>query len=282
MGQKPRDEMLDHEFDGIREFDNPPPAWLMNILWASIVFSAGYWLYYHTLGVGKLPKDRLDQANAQAAELQLKKMAGKPITDQSLLLMSQVPDQVTAGRAIFEQLCVQCHGPRGEGIVGPNLTDVYWLHGGRPTQIHNTIVKGVPEKGMVAWMDQLGPDRVNKVAAYVLTIKNTNVPGKAPQGNPETADAAPTSNGASTVPAGATTPGGATPGGTGPGGTGPGGTGPAGAPPSGTAPGSSAPTETAPATTPAGSAPPGAAPGTGAQGTGAKEGNDPTLHAGNR
>lgn len=267
MGQKPRDEMLDHEFDGIREFDNPPPAWLMNILWASIVFSAGYWLYYHTLGVGKLPKDRLDQANAHAAELQLKKMAGKPITDQSLLLMSQVPDQVTAGRAIFEQFCVQCHDTQGQGKVGPNLTDVYWLHGGRPTQIHNTIVKGVPEKGMVAWMDQLGPDRVNKVAAYVLTIKNTNVPGKAPQGNPETADAAPASNGAGAAPAGGTTPGGTTPGGTIP----------AGATPSGTAPGSSAPTETAPATTPAGSAPPGAAPG-----TGAKDANDPTLHAGNR
>lgn len=210
--EKPRDEMLDHEFDGIREFDNPPPGWIMNILWVSIVFSVGYWLYYHTLAVGTLPSDRWKQAMSRAAEEQLKKMAGKPITDESMTLMASVPERVTEGRAIFEQFCVPCHDQQAQGKVGPNLTDAYWLHGGRPTQILNTITKGVPEKGMVAWMDQLGPDRVQKVAAYIISIKNTNVPGKAPQGDLEVATppagAGAPATGQAAPATGATAPGG--------------------------------------------------------------------------
>ncbi len=202
MSEKPRDEMLDHEFDGIREFDNPPPAWIMNMLWASIVFATGYWLYYHTLGVGSLPGDRYKMAVAAAAEDQLKKMAGKEVTDQSMLLMAQIPERVNEGQVIFQQFCVPCHDQQGQGKVGPNLTDGFWLHGGKPTQILTTITKGVPEKGMLAWMDQLGPDRVQKVAAYVISIKGTNVPGKAPQGEPEPAAPAP----------GSTAPGAASPG----------------------------------------------------------------------
>jgi cytochrome c oxidase cbb3-type subunit 3 len=99
--------------------------------------------------------------------------------------MSTVPSVVGAGRATFEQFCVACHLADGSGIVGPNLTDGYWLHGGQPMQIWNTVTHGVPEKGMVAWGNQLGPKRVQEVVAYVLTMKGLNRPGKEPQGEPE-------------------------------------------------------------------------------------------------
>jgi cytochrome c oxidase cbb3-type subunit 3 len=177
-----QDEMLDHEFDGIREFDNPPPGWIMWILYASVVFAVVYWLFFHTFGIGTLPHQELVSDNAKAAEIQLARMAGQELTDETLQLMAAVPERVNEGRQIFEQFCVQCHLQKGEGSVGPNLTDGYWLHGGKPMQILNTVTRGVPEKGMVAWGDQLGPMRVQKVVAYTLTIKNTNVPGKAPQG----------------------------------------------------------------------------------------------------
>jgi cytochrome c oxidase cbb3-type subunit 3 len=184
---RPRDEMLEHEFDGIREYDNPPPSWIMWMLYGSIAFAVCYWMFYHTFGIGRLPDRSYEAEMARAAEAQLAKMAKEELSDKTLLLMAAVPAQVSEGRAIFEQFCVVCHGANGEGNVGPNLTDGYWLHGGAPMQILHTVTNGVPDKGMVAWGGQLGPTRVQKVVAYILSIKDTNRPGKAPQGEPEAA-----------------------------------------------------------------------------------------------
>lgn len=182
---KQRDEMLDHEFDGIREYDNPPPPWIMWILYASVVFAVFYWMGYHTFAVGKLPDAKYEAEMTRAAERQLAQMAKQELNDKTLLLMSTIPARVQDGRKIFEQFCVVCHQQNGEGNVGPNLTDNYWIHGGKPMQILTTVTNGVPEKGMVAWGGQLGPARVQQVVAYLLTIKGHNLPGKAPQGNLE-------------------------------------------------------------------------------------------------
>jgi cytochrome c oxidase cbb3-type subunit 3 len=183
---KHRDEMLDHEFDGIREYNNPPPSWIMWILYGSVVFAVFYWMGYHTFGVGKLPDAKYQAEMANAAERQLAQMSKQELNDKTLLLMSSVPARVQDGRKIFEQFCVVCHQQNGEGSVGPNLTDDYWIHGGKPMQILTTVMNGVPEKGMVAWGGQLGPGRAQTVVAYVLSIKGRNLPGKAPQGNLET------------------------------------------------------------------------------------------------
>jgi cytochrome c oxidase cbb3-type subunit 3 len=120
---------------------------------------------------------------AVAAEAQLARMEGQELTDESLLLMTSVPDRLAEGRALFEQFCVVCHASEGQGNVGPNLTDAYWLHGNKPLDIHKTVTEGVPDKGMAAWGNQLGPRRVQTVVAYVLTLIGKNVPGKAPQGD---------------------------------------------------------------------------------------------------
>jgi cytochrome c oxidase cbb3-type subunit 3 len=187
---KIRDEMLDHEFDGIREYNNPPPPWIMWILYVSVVFAVVYWLGYHTFAVGKLPDAKYQAEMGRAAEKQLAEMSKQELNDKSLMLMASVPARVQDGRKIFEQFCVVCHQQNGEGNVGPNLTDGYWIHGGKPMQILNVVTSGVPDKGMVAWGGQLGPRRVQDVVAYLLTIKGRNLPGKAPQGNLE-ADTAP-------------------------------------------------------------------------------------------
>ena len=181
----PRDEMLDHEFDGIREFDNPPPGWIMWMLYGSIAVAVGYWLYYQTFGVGRQPVQLYEAEMARAAEVQLARMSKQELSDATLQLMAAVPAQVEEGRKLFDQFCVVCHGAAGEGNVGPNLTDPFWIHGPRPLDLHRTVTHGVLEKGMVAWGDQLGPARVQQVVAFVLTLKGTNVPGKAPEGVPE-------------------------------------------------------------------------------------------------
>ena len=77
-----------------------------------------------------------------------------------------------------------CHLDQGQGSVGPNLTDDFWIHGCKPMDLLNTVNNGVAAKGMPAWLNQLGPSRTMSAVAYVLTLKDTNVPGKAPEGEP--------------------------------------------------------------------------------------------------
>lgn len=186
MSEYQPDKLRGHAYDGIEEYDNRLPNWWLFILYGSIVFAVGYWLIFHTFQAVDLPLARYDKEMVAAAEAQLARMSEGGLTDESLALMATIPETVARGRELFTTYCVVCHLDRGQGQVGPNLTDAYWLHGGRPTDIHRTIDQGVTEKGMAAWGGQLGPKRVQDLVAYVLSIKNTNVPGKAPQGEPET------------------------------------------------------------------------------------------------
>ncbi len=185
MSEYQPDKLRDHAIDGIEEYDNRLPNWWLFILYATIVFSVGYWLVFHTFEAADLPLARYDKEMVAAAEAQLARMAEGGLTDESLALMATVPETVAKGRDLFTTYCVACHLDQGQGLVGPNLTDGYWIHGGKPTDIHRTIDQGVIEKGMAAWGRQLGPTRVQDLTAFLLSIKGTNVPGKEPEGVPE-------------------------------------------------------------------------------------------------
>lgn len=180
--QSREDTLREHTFDGIQEYDNKLPNWWLWTLYGSIIFSLGYWLYFHSTGAGNMPLDDFRAEMQAAAELQLDRLSAGGLSDQALLVMSEIPDRVEAGRQVYDQYCAVCHGDRGEGTVGPNLTDDYWIHGGAPLDLHRIVVDGVPAKGMAAWGNQLGPTRVQNVVAYMITLRGTNVPGKAPEG----------------------------------------------------------------------------------------------------
>lgn len=184
MVEHDADIPLDHDFDGIQEYDNRLPNWWLFTLYGSIVFSVGYWLFYHTFSVGFTQDQGWKREEEVAAQAQIEREMGKPVTAESLLLMTKVPAQLEAGARLFQQKCAQCHGAQAAGDIGPNLTDEFWLHGPDPVQIYNTVMNGVLDKGMQAWKDQLGPVRVRQAVAFVLTRKGLNVPGKAPQGKP--------------------------------------------------------------------------------------------------
>lgn len=180
------DVAFEHDYDGIQEYDNHLPNWWLMTLYGAIVFSLFYWLYYQSYAIGKSQEQiwRSEMAAQAAAELA---RLGDDVTDESLLLMAQVPARVASGRDVWTQ-CTQCHLADGSGSIGPNLTDELWLHGGKPTDIFNTVMNGVPAKGMQAWKEVIGPSRVRDVVAYVLAeVKGKKRPGKAPEGQPEVA-----------------------------------------------------------------------------------------------
>jgi len=179
-----QDTVMDHEFDGIQEFDNRLPNWWLWLMWGSMVFALIYWVFFHTLGVGVLPVERFEMEMQVAQEAQIARALEAGIDNEFFVMMSQNEEKVADGREIFVKHCVACHLDQGQGSVGPNLTDGYWVHGCEPMQMLKTINDGVAAKGMPAWMNQLGPTRVNAVLAYILTIKDTEVTGKAPEGEP--------------------------------------------------------------------------------------------------
>lgn len=98
----------------------------------------------------------------------------EPLTDAASL---------AAGKQIYMANCATCHGQHGEGGIGPNLTDEYWLHGAGISNMIHIIEVGVPAKGMIPWRPVLGEEKIHQVASYMLTLYGTNPPnGKKPQG----------------------------------------------------------------------------------------------------
>ncbi|MBH1989113.1 MAG: c-type cytochrome [Myxococcaceae bacterium] len=175
-----RDQERDHDYDGIREYNNPLPRWWLLSFFSTVVFTFAYWGYYHVLNLGMFPDQALVHQNQMTAEL--KAAAAGHVDNAQLISMSQDPDIVAAGKIVFFQACVACHGDRGQGGIGPNLTDRYWMHGSSPMEIRHIISHGVVEKGMTAWKSVLSEQKINELVAFILTLKNTAIPGKAPQG----------------------------------------------------------------------------------------------------
>jgi cytochrome c oxidase cbb3-type subunit 3 len=192
MSERDRDRLLGHAYDGIEEYDNPLPGWWSWIFVATIVFSLGYYLYYQ-LGPGPTIIAQYEQDVREAAERQAK-LAPAPgaVGEEALRALTRDARAMAEAKEVFATRCLPCHGPQGQGLIGPNLTDDYWLHGGTLVQIRHTISEGVPEKGMVPWKDQLKPDVLSAMAAYVATLHGTNPPNpKPPQGVNAKGEAAP-------------------------------------------------------------------------------------------
>ncbi|MFH2053586.1 MAG: cbb3-type cytochrome c oxidase N-terminal domain-containing protein [bacterium] len=179
-----QDTVMEHEYDGIQEFDNRLPNWWMWIMWGSMVFALFYWVVFHTLELRPLPVEKFDAVMLEAQEEQLARAEAAGISNETLMMMTGIPARVAEGRELWVKHCVACHLDRGQGSVGPNLTDGFWIHGCEPMQMLNVVREGVAAKGMPAWMNQLGPTRTQTVVAYLLTLRGTEVPGKAPEGNP--------------------------------------------------------------------------------------------------
>jgi cytochrome c oxidase cbb3-type subunit 3 len=176
-----------HEYDGIQECDNALPRWWLAILWGTIGFGAVYYLSAQAFKTTPSPRAEYHAEMEKIAAEEAKKMkALGSVTDDSLVSLTKDPKTIAEGQVVFTTTCAPCHAANGGGGIGPNLTDEFWLHGGAPTKVYGTIKDGFTAKGMPAWGQSLGEERVRTVAAYILTLKNTKVPGgKPPQGEPE-------------------------------------------------------------------------------------------------
>jgi len=172
--------LMDHEADGIRELDNKLPRWWVWLFNLTIVFSIIYLIYYHVIGDGRIMLaeyeremkigDALKSAALARFEKEMESLA--PARDAAVL---------AEGKRIFDQMCAPCHRPDGGGLVGPNLTDDYWIHGGEFKNNLRIIYDGVPDKGMVTWKTLLKPAEIHAVGSYIYTLRGTNPPNPKPR-----------------------------------------------------------------------------------------------------
>lgn len=185
--EEEKDLVMEHKFDGIAELDNPTPPWFMWLFYGTILFGVAYIFNYHVFKWGMLQDEEyvVEVQQAEAAKAEYLANAANLI-DENTVTVSAEGSVISAGMAIFNNNCVACHGDKGQGSVGPNLTDEYWLHGGSVNSVFKTVKYGVPEKGMISWEKQLTPKQISEVSNYILSLKGTNPPGaKEPQGEKE-------------------------------------------------------------------------------------------------
>ncbi|MDF2192388.1 cbb3-type cytochrome c oxidase N-terminal domain-containing protein [Paraflavitalea sp. CAU 1676] len=182
---------MGHEYDGIRELDNRLPPWWLYGFYACIIFSVVYLWRFHVSHSGPSSEEEYQLAVKEAEEKKAAYLvkAANNVDEHSVKLMTDASD-LANGQKIFETACFACHGKLGEGGVGPNLTDKFWLHGGSVQDIFKTIKYGVPEKGMKSWKDDYSPAQIAQLASYIHSLKGSNPPnGKAAQGESEAGEA---------------------------------------------------------------------------------------------
>jgi cytochrome c oxidase cbb3-type subunit 3 len=182
--EKERSLVLEGDYDGIEELDNNVPPWFNILFYGTVVIAVIYFLNFHVFGTGKLPlqeyQEEINLANMQREELI---RTGAYINENTVVLLTD-NESIKNGKQLFTTNCVTCHGEGGQGIIGPNLTDEYWIHGGGIKNVFSVIKYGVPAKGMITWMNQMNPKLMQQVASYVISLQGTNPPGaKAPEGN---------------------------------------------------------------------------------------------------
>lgn len=204
-------EDMGHEYDGIREINNPLPKWWSYLFWATIVFAIVYLILYPGLGnfkgvlgwtssdqtVRSIEESRASIARAQqeqhldqfAKELSdaenvfgetFKKLAYEANGSDFRAITDIAADDeaIKVGQRLFLQNCSQCHGSDARGMKGfPNLTDKAWLYGGEPEAIKTTIMNG-RIGNMPAWGDALGKEGVDEVVSYVLSLSGRSVNAK--------------------------------------------------------------------------------------------------------
>jgi len=170
---------LDHEYDGIRELDNRLPPWWLYGFYITILFSVVYLWRYHVAYSAPLSKQEYEIAVKKADEKVKNYLAkkGETIDENTVTVLTDAAD-LDAGKQIFKASCMACHKENGGGMVGPNLTDDNWLHGGSIKSMFKVIKYGF--NAMPQWQTSYSNKQIAQVASYVKSLHGTNPPDAKP------------------------------------------------------------------------------------------------------
>jgi len=175
-----------HSYDGIKEYDNPMPGWWIWLFWVCVAFSVVYFVGITWMDVVDTYEDDLAQSQQELQSMRTAYAEANPSFEPTPAALEEVVGDaamVEAGAETYAAVCASCHGDQGQGLIGPNLADKYWVHGGTNVDIFNVLTEGVPAKGMPPWEGSLTPEERAALVAYIRSIEGTDPPGaKEPQG----------------------------------------------------------------------------------------------------
>ncbi len=176
-----KDKLMDHEYDGIRELDNHMPVWWVWLFYFTIGWGFLYLLYYQFTDVAPDQHEQYELEMAAAAEKYgLENSGQEGITTISWEFEMDVAS-IENGKSVFmstNNLCFTCHGNAGEGIVGPNLTDEFWIHGCSAEELATSITSGFMDKGMMPYGSNapISNENMTDLISYIASIQGTNPP----------------------------------------------------------------------------------------------------------
>ena len=179
-----------HEWDGIKELDNPMPRWWLWTFYATIVWALAYTIAFPAwplissatsgmLGYSSRAEARQELDGAEAAKGSYVAAVEAASVEDILADDTLRQFATSAGAAAFKVNCVQCHGSGAAGAAGyPNLNDDVWLWGGTPEEIRFTIAHGVRFDGdadtryseMPAYGDMFSREEVAAVVSHVKAL----------------------------------------------------------------------------------------------------------------
>lgn len=193
-------ETTGHEWDGIKELNNPAPRWWLWVFFITCIWSIGYWVVYPawpTLSgegerggtVGNMGWTQYKQLEEQQAAIVARKSAYlDKFKGKSFEAVMDDPElyafAIAGGKAMFKDNCATCHGTGGAGATGyPNLNDDDWLWGGTPQAIYQSIKYGIRDPHdesrssmMPAFAGMLTQEQIRRVADYIYDYSQTGVP----------------------------------------------------------------------------------------------------------
>ena len=185
MSDNKNNNEMDHEYDGIKECDNPLPNWWLITFYGAILFGIGYFFYYQ---MGNGPTLAEEFKESQGAHSKVRENYLEKLKEFDLAKFEELyknPATIQYGESIFATNCQACHAEGGKGDIGPNLIDDYWLFSlGTPESIYPFLLAGSQGTGMPSWSDKMEKDELLAVLAYVLSQQGKTYEGaKESEGN---------------------------------------------------------------------------------------------------
>ena len=166
----------DHDYDGIRELDNDLPPWWKWLFYITIAFSVIYFIRLFVFNADDLIQDRefaIEMEGFKAS--QPEKVAD---ADFNVVLLEDNAS-LANGKATWDKICAACHLADGGGLVGPNMTDNFWIHGNTVDDLFKIVTDGVIAKGMLPYKDQLSNKERLEVVSYILVKIHGTTPATA-------------------------------------------------------------------------------------------------------
>jgi len=165
--------ILDHDCDGIREYDNPMPFWWTATFWITMIFAVPYFAFYHLGGVGTALGEGYETEVGEFYEMQAAKLGNLKPDEATILTLSEDKQKLLAGQNMFKANCATCHAPDGGGKTGPNLTDDFYINVRTPEDIFRVVRDGVEAKGMPKWGKRFSEAQLVLLTSYVTSLRGT-------------------------------------------------------------------------------------------------------------